>query len=169
LTDPTLNKWLLKPKRDLYYFYFHAFKTAEGSVFESNLLKLNTFDKIMIFHMTKGKSQDDRFAEMKFASVYPLYLTKVARKGRTQAELNQVIQWLTGFSERELVMMVENNSTFALFFEKAKLHPNASKITGLICGYRIEEIENPLTQKVRYLDKLVDELAKGKPIEKIFR
>lgn len=119
--------------------------------------------------MSRGKSHDERFAEMTFASVYPLYLAKVERKGRTQAELNQVIQWLTGFSEQEMDDLIEEKSNFALFFKKAKLHPNASKIAGLICGYRVEEIVNPLTQKVRYLDKLVDELAKGKPIEKIFR
>ncbi len=119
--------------------------------------------------MSRGNSHDERFAEMTFASVYPLYLTKVERKGRTQAELNQVIQWLTGFSEQEMEDLIAEKSKFAIFFEKAKLHPNASKITGLICGYRVEEIENPLTQKVRFLDKLVDELAKGKPIEKIFR
>lgn len=119
--------------------------------------------------MSRGKSHDERIAEMTFASVYPLYLAKVERKGRTQSELNQVIQWLTGFSEQEMDDLIAEKSNFALFFEKAKLHPNASKITGLICGYRVEEIENPLTQKVRFLDKLVDELAKGKPIEKIFR
>lgn len=119
--------------------------------------------------MSRSKSHDERFAEMTFASVYPLYLAKVERKGRTQAELNQVIQWLTGFSEQEMDDLIAEKSNFAIFFERAKLHPNASKITGLICGYRVEEIENPLTQKVRFLDKLVDELAKGKPIEKIFR
>ena len=119
--------------------------------------------------MSRSKSHDERFAEMTFASVYPLYLAKVERKGRTQAELNQVIQWLTGFSEQEMDDLIAEKSNFAIFFERAKLHPNASKITGLICGYRVEEIVNPLTQKVRYLDKLVDELAKGKPIEKIFR
>jgi hypothetical protein len=119
--------------------------------------------------MSHGKSQDERFSQMTFATVYPLYLAKVIRKGRTQAELNQIIQWLTGFSEQDLVKFIEKKSTFPQFFDAAKLHPNAQKITGLICGYRIEEIENPLTQKVRYLDKLVDELAKGKTIEKIFR
>lgn len=119
--------------------------------------------------MSHGKSQDERFAQMTFATVYPLYLAKVVRKGRTQAELNQIIQWLTGFSEQDLVKFIEDKSTFTQFFDAAKLHPNAQKITGLICGYRIEEIENALTQKVRYLDKLVDELAKGKTIEKIFR
>ncbi len=119
--------------------------------------------------MSKGKTHDERMAEMTFATVYPLYLAKVERKGRTQAELNQVIQWLTGFSDQEMAESIADRSSFAQFFEKAKLHPNATKITGLICGYRVEEIENPLTQKVRYLDKLVDELAKGRKIEKIFR
>ncbi len=119
--------------------------------------------------MSKGKTHDERMAEMTFATVYPLYLAKVERKGRTQAELNQVIQWLTGFSDQEMAELIADRSSFAQFFEKAKLHPNATKITGLICGYRVEEIENPLTQKVRFLDKLVDELAKGRKIEKIFR
>jgi hypothetical protein len=119
--------------------------------------------------MSHGKSQDERFAQMTFATVYPLYLAKVVRKGRTKAELNQIIQWLTGFSEQDLGKFIEEKSTFTQFFDSAKLHPNAQKITGLICGYRIEEIENTLTQKVRYLDKLVDELAKGKSIEKILR
>ena len=119
--------------------------------------------------MSRSKSHDERFAEMTFASVYPLYLAKVERKGRTQAELNQVIHWLTGFSDQEMDELISDKSTFAVFFEKAKLHPNASKITGLICGYRVEKIENPLTQKVRYLDKIVDELAQGKKMEKILR
>jgi hypothetical protein len=119
--------------------------------------------------MSRGKTHDERIAEMTFATVYPLYLSKVKRKGRTQAELNQVIQWLTGFSDKEMIDLITDQSSFAQFFEKAKLHPNATKITGLICGYRIEEIENPLTQKVRYLDKVVDELAKGKKMEKILR
>ena len=119
--------------------------------------------------MSRSKSHDERFAEMTFASVYPLYLAKVERKGRTQAELNQVIHWLTGFSDQEMDELISDKSTFAVFFEKAKLHPNASKITGLICGYLVEEIENPLTQKVRYLDKIVDELAQGKKMEKILR
>jgi hypothetical protein len=116
-----------------------------------------------------SKNQDERFAKMSFATVYPLYLAKVERKGRTKAELHQVIQWLTGFDEAELAQMIENKSSFELFFEKATLNPNASLIKGLICGYRVEDIENPLTKQVRYLDKLVDELAQGKKMEKILR
>ncbi len=115
------------------------------------------------------KNQDERFAQMKFSTVYPLYLAKVERKGRTKAELHQVIQWLTGFNEVEIGQLITSNVSFALFFDKATLHPNASLITGVICGYRVEEIENPLTQQVRYLDKLVDELAQGKKMEKILR
>ena len=115
------------------------------------------------------KNHDERFAQMTFSTVYPLYLAKVERKGRTKAELHQVIQWLTGFDEAELAQMIENKSSFELFFEKATLNPNASLIKGLICGYRVEEIENPLTQKVRYLDKMVDELAQGKKMDKILR
>ncbi|HEY1062620.1 MAG TPA: DUF2200 domain-containing protein [Daejeonella sp.] len=111
----------------------------------------------------------ERVAKMIFASVYPLYLTKVEKKGRTKEELLQVIEWLTGFDEAKLQEMVEKRVTFETFFQNAALNPNAHLITGMICGYRIEEIENPLTQKVRYLDKLVDELANGRKMEKILR
>jgi hypothetical protein len=113
--------------------------------------------------------QDEKIARMKFSSVYPLYLTKVERKGRTKAELDQVISWLTGLDEKQLLQTIKEELSFEAFFQKAQLHPHAHLITGLICGYRVEEIENPLTQKVRYLDKLVDELAKGKKMEKILR
>jgi len=113
------------------------------------------------------KSQDERIAKMTFALVYPLYVTKVERKGRSKAELNQVIEWLTGFDEKMIDEMVFTKVNFEEFFRKATLNVNAKLITGLICGYRVEEIENPLTQKVRYLDKIVDELAKGKSLEKI--
>ena len=119
--------------------------------------------------MKNSASQDERIAKMTFASVYPLYITKVERKGKTKEELDQVIQWLTGFDKKKLNELIEQKVTFETFFQKAKLNKNASLITGLICGYRVEEIENPLTQKVRYLDKLVDELAKGKKMEKILR
>lgn len=108
-------------------------------------------------------------ANMTFASVYPLYLKKIECKGRTKDELHQVIRWLTGFDDDKLQTLVAQNVTFATFFQSADLNPNAHLITGLICGYRIEEIENPLTKQVRYLDKLVDELAKGKKMEKILR
>lgn len=115
------------------------------------------------------KTHDERFAEMTFSSVYPLYIAKVEKKGRTKAELHQVIEWLTGFDDQKLQAQIDAKSTFEAFFQQATLNPNAHLITGLICGYRIEEIKNPLTQKVRYLDKIVDELAKGKKIEKILR
>jgi hypothetical protein len=114
-------------------------------------------------------SQDERIAKMTFASVYPHYVAKVEKKGRTKAELHEVIRWLTGFDDDALQQQIDQKSSFETFFKRAKLHPNAYLITGLICGYRVEEIENPLTQKVRYLDKLVDELAKGKAMEKILR
>ena len=114
-------------------------------------------------------NSDERIANMTFSSVYPHYVTKVEKKGRTEAELLEVITWLTSFSTEEIHRLIEDKVTFTEFFEKAKLHPNSSLITGVICGYRVEEIENPLTQKVRYLDKLVDELAKGKKMEKILR
>lgn len=106
---------------------------------------------------------------MVFASVYPMYVAKVEKKGRTKAELKQVINWLTGFDDKRLQKLIDEKVTFATFFEKAKLNPNAKLITGVICGYRIEEIDNPLTKQVRYLDKLVDELAKGRKMEKILR
>jgi hypothetical protein len=112
---------------------------------------------------------DERFAKMSFASVYPHYVTKVERKGRTKEELHQVISWLTGFNEKQLRKHLEAKTTFERFFQEATLHPNAHLITGLICGYRIEEIENPLTKQVRWLDKLVDELAKGRKMDKILR
>ena len=104
-----------------------------------------------------------------FASVYPHYVAKVTKKGKTEAELVQVIRWLTGFTKAQLARHLEKGATFAQFFDAADLNPNAAKITGVICGHRVEEIENPLTQKVRYLDKLVDELARGKKMESILR
>jgi hypothetical protein len=112
---------------------------------------------------------DDRIAKMTFASVYPHYVTKVERKGRTKEELHQVITWLTGFDDQKIQKLIEEKATFESFFEQATLHPNAHLITGMICGYRIEEIENPLTQKARYMDKIVDELANGRKMEKILR
>ena len=106
---------------------------------------------------------------MAFSRVYPLYITKVEKKGRTKAELDAVICWLTGFSPEELQEQINTDATFTEFFERARLNPNAGLITGVICGMRVEEIEDPLMQKIRYMDKLVDELAKGRAIEKILR
>ena len=106
---------------------------------------------------------------MTFASVYPHYVAKIEKKGRTRDELHQVIKWLTGFSEKKLQKLIDEKVTFAEFFQRAKLHPNSHLITGVICGYRVEEIENPLTRQIRYLDKLVDELAKGRKMEKVLR
>ncbi len=106
---------------------------------------------------------------MKFASVYPLYVTKVTKKGRTEEELLEVISWLTGYSGNKIIDLTRSDSTFESFFQGAKIHPNAHQITGVICYYRVEEIMNELTRQVRYLDKLVDELAKGKVMEKILR
>lgn len=114
-------------------------------------------------------THNERMAKMIFGSVYPHYVTKVESKGRTKEELHQVIEWLTGYDEKKQQEMIENRATFQTFFEHANLHPNAHLITGLICGYRIEEIDNTLTKQVRYLDKLVDELAKGRKMEKILR
>ncbi len=112
---------------------------------------------------------NERIAKMTFASVYPLYIAKVEKKGRTKEELDQVITWLTGFNNEKLKDLIDKKATFETFFQSASLNPNASLITGVICGYRVEEIENPLTQQVRYLDKLVDELAKGRKMDKILR
>ena len=112
---------------------------------------------------------NERIAKMTFASVYPMYLAKVEKKGRTKEELQQVIEWLTGFDSKKLQELIKENVTFETFFLRASLNPNAHLITGIICGYRVEEIEDPLTQQVRYLDKLVDELAKGRKMEKILR
>lgn len=119
--------------------------------------------------MSTSPEHDSRIAKMTFASVYPHYVTKVEKKGRTIQELHQVIEWLTGFNETKLQQLIDQKVTFESFFEQAKLNPNAELITGMICGYRIEEIQTPLTKKARYLDKLVDELAKGKKMEKILR
>jgi hypothetical protein len=119
--------------------------------------------------MKTTPEHDERIAKITFASVYPYYIKKVESKGRTKEELHQVIEWLTGFNDIKLKELVNEKVTFKTFFQKAKLNPNAHLITGVICGYRVEEIENPLTKQVRYLDKLVDELAKGKKMEKILR
>jgi hypothetical protein len=119
--------------------------------------------------MNTSKTHNERIAKLIFASVYPMYLAKVEKKGRTKEELHQVIEWLTGFDKKKLQELIEEKVTFETFFQRASLNPNASLITGVICGYRVEEIENPLTQKARYLDKLVDELAKGRKMEKILR
>lgn len=119
--------------------------------------------------MNNSNNHDERIARMTFASVYPHYLAKVGKKGRTEEELHQVIKWLTGYDEKKLKELIEKKATFEIFFQSAKINPNAHLITGVICGYRVEEILNRLTQQVRYLDKLVDELAKGRKMEKILR
>lgn len=115
------------------------------------------------------ETQNQRIAKMTFSSVYPMYVAKVEKKGRTREELHQVIDWLTGFDDRKLQDLINENVTFETFFQRASINPNAHLITGIICGYRVEEIEDPLVRQVRYLDKLVDELAKGRKIEKILR
>jgi len=119
--------------------------------------------------MNNSKEHHERIAKMTFASVYPHYVAKVEKKSRTKEELHQVIDWLTGYNEQKLQEIIEEKITFETFFQNATLNSNAHLITGTICGYRIEDIENPLTQKARYLDKLVDELAKGRKMEKILR
>ncbi len=119
--------------------------------------------------MKVSAEHNERIAKMTFASVYPHYVTKVEKKGRTKEELHQVIEWLTGFDELKTQELINEKATFQTFFQNAELNPNAHLIKGVICGYRIEEIDNTLTQQVRFLDKLVDELAKGRKMEKILR
>ena len=119
--------------------------------------------------MNNTNNHDERIAKMTFSSVYPHYLAKVEKKGKTKEELHQVIQWLTGYDDKSLQEQIDEKVTFEKFFKNATINPNAQLITGVICGYRVEEIANPLTQQVRYLDKLVDELAKGKTLDKILR
>ncbi|RNC81416.1 MAG: DUF2200 domain-containing protein [Phycisphaera sp.] len=118
---------------------------------------------------TTTPEHDKRVAEMTFSSVYPHYVTKVENKGRTQKELHEVIHWLTGFDDNQIKELIKEEVTFKEFFKRAKLNPKAKLITGVICGYRVENIENPLTRKARYLDKIIDELARGKKMEKILR
>ena len=119
--------------------------------------------------MNNSNTHNERFAKMTFASVYPMYLAKVEKKGRTKEELDQVIEWLTGFDNKKLQELIKEKASFEIFFQRASLNANARLITGVICGYRVEEIKEALTQQVRYLDKLVDELAKGRKMEKILR
>lgn len=119
--------------------------------------------------MRTPPEHNQRIAKMIFSSVYPMYLAKIEKKGRTKKELHQVIEWLTGFDGKKLQELIKEKVTFETFFQHASLNPNARFITGVICGYRVEEIDNPLTQKARYLDKLVDELAKGRKMDKILR
>ena len=119
--------------------------------------------------MNVTPEHNQRIAKLTFAAVYPHYITKVEKKGRTKEELHEVIKWLTGFDEKKINELIDENASFETFFKNANLNPNANLIKGVICGYRIEEIENPLTKQVRYLDKLVDELAHGKKMEKILR
>jgi len=117
-----------------------------------------------------NNSNNARVYRMSFSGVYPLYITKAERKGRTKAEVDEIIFWLTGYNGKTLQQVIDNKTDFENFFTKApKINPNVSKITGVICGYRVEEIEDKIIQQVRYLDKLIDELAKGKTMEKILR
>lgn len=119
--------------------------------------------------MKTSSKHNQRIARMSFSAVYPMYVAKIEKKGRTKEELHQVIEWLTGFDYKRLQELMTENVTFEVFFQRATLNPKAHLISGLICGYRVEDIEDPLTQKARFLDKLVDELAKGRKMEKILR
>lgn len=119
--------------------------------------------------MEPTKEHNEKMAKMIFATVYPMYVSKIEKKGRTKTELNQVIEWLTSYDEKTINELIDKKVNFQSFFENAQLNQNAILIKGMICGYRVEEIENPITRQVRYLDKLVDELAKGKAMEKILR
>ncbi len=115
------------------------------------------------------EKHNQKIAKLTFAEIYPLYIAKIEKKGRTVDELNEIITWLTGFSELKIKILIDREVTFEEFFKEANLNSNAIKITGMICGYRIEEIENELTRRIRYLDKIVDELAMGKSLDKIMR
>jgi hypothetical protein len=130
---------------------------------------LQAIIKSKVKGMKVTMEHDERMAKLTFAAVYPYYLTKVEKKGRTKEELHQVIEWLSGYNENQLQQFIEEKVTFEQFFKNARLNEKAHLITGVICGYRVEEITNPLTRQVRYLDKLVDELAKGRKMEKILR
>ncbi len=154
-----LKKWLKKAK-EIQWDYKNIAKT-KGVLKKIVAKKAGT--------VSTTKTHDMRITTMTFALVYPLYLKKVEKKGRTKEELHQVITWLTGFNNKKLQTLIKEKVTFDTFFKEATLHKHAHRITGSICGYRIEEIKNPLTKKVRYLDKLVDELARGRSMEKILR
>ncbi len=158
-----LRKWL-KKATDIQWDYKNIVKRK--GVLER--IQINT-TAVSQKSMNTTSTYDQRFVNMLFATVYPLYLTKIEKKGRTKEELHQVIRWLTGYDKKETQALIKEKVTFKEFFQNAKLNPNAHLITGLICGYRIEKISNPLTKRVRYLDKLVDELAKGRKMEKILR
>jgi hypothetical protein len=133
------------------------------------MLLLAPIKKNLKIKMKVTAEHNERIAKMSFASVYPHYMTKVEKKGRTKEELHQVIEWLTGFDKVRVQKLINEKATFATFFQNAKLNPKAHLIKGVICGYRIEDIDNTLTQQVRFLDKLVDELARGRKMEKILR
>ncbi len=115
------------------------------------------------------ETDNHKIFKMPFARVYPLYITKVEKKGRTKEEVDEIIHWLTGYDQKALQKHIDANTDFESFFAKAKLNPGVSKITGVICGYRVEDIQNKLMREIRYMDKLIDELAKGKTMEKILR
>ena len=144
--------------------------TGVSSILVTNNKKYDLSIKYKKISVMKATTEhNERIAKLLFGSVYPHYLEKVKKKGRTPEELQQVITWLTGFNKKKTEALIKEKVTFEEFFNQAKINPNAHLITGLICGYRVEEIENPLTQQVRYLDKLVDELARGKKMESILR
>lgn len=154
-----LKRWLTKSQK-IQWDYKNVVR-RKGQLVKLEVTKSATAKKI--------ESHDDRMAKLSFGSVYPLYKTKVERKGRSTAELDAVISWLTKFDAKKIHQLAAKNVTFKDFFSEAKLNTKAKRITGTICGVRVEEIKNPLTRKVRYLDKLVDELAQGKSLEKILR
>ena len=130
----------------------------------------NPPNSLIIFRDKMNNTNYTRVFKMSFAGVYPHYIQKAEKKGRTKEELDEIIYWLTGYDQQALQQIIDSKTDFEIFFAQApQLNPNVSKITGVICGYRVEEIEDPLMQKIRYLDKLVDELAKGKAMEKILR
>ena len=159
-----------KIKRNIpFFFHMPQLPCRLGGLLAPFIRLMFYFNVLILLAMKETQTHNDRIAKLTFASVYPHYVTKVVNKNRTVEELHRVIEWLTGFDDKKLQELIDEKVTFETFFKRAKLNPNAHLITGLICGYRIEEIENPLTKQTRYLDKLVDELAKGRKMEKILR
>lgn len=139
------------------------------NLLESDYFYLHNFVKADYSKKTTNPMNNTKVFKMAFASVYPHYIQKAEKKGRTKDEVDAIIFWLTGYDSQTLQDHIDNKTDFENFFDQAQIHPNASKITGVICGYRVEDIEDPLMQKIRYLDKLIDELAKGKAMVKILR
>ena len=169
INEKDVKRWLTK-SREIQWDYKNIVK-RKGRLekIEPTGKPATAHAKSSVAPKSRSMTHDERFAKMVFGSVYPMYIAKVERKGRTKAELDTVITWLTGYSVKQLRELIAKKVSFETFFDSASLNPNAHLITGTICGYKIQDIKNPLTKKVRYLDKLVDELAKGRAMNKVLR